>query len=581
MNDNNHPDLRTNEPAAGQRPVPPPPPNSGQQPVPPPFRAAYPPPVPRVLTAEYQTVLAASSKKRTKILAPILLLFCIWLVESIVLSGVGFVSLITLGVFYGILFWYYGDRSVSVPAVILCVPALLIAAANSLYYNPSTRFFTAVAAGAVVATQILLLSGASKATLFSFEMLRDAGRRLVGTPIADLDIPFRGAFSSPKGKSTRTGLFIFLGLVISVPLALILFSLFAGADEAYARGMRTLFYEILRLSPNKLVVDLIFGVLLACGLFAVLVTCKAEIPFIRRPKEHKGWLPSALVITVTAVLLLVTLSFVAVQFNYLFLGSRGFLPQDMNYSEYARRGFFEMSWASGFIFLIVALALGLVGRENAKVSPVVRLLLVFLCLGDGVILASAVKRMLLYVEVNGLSVKRILTLWFMVIVAACLIFLMVKCIAPRFKAMPFMMGSILVCCVALSFVNLDGWIAQYNVNGFLSGRLTQTSDFLDHLGTLSYSATPATAKLIGSELDTAETHEKIMLQLKRQRDTYEKRDTVYAFTFDQPEAKRIYDQYKTELDSVREYFYLDDYDDDYSSNDSYIDEYAVPMRNHG
>ena len=197
------------------------------------------------------------------------------------------------------------------------------------------------------------------------------------------------------------------------------------------------------------------------------------------------------------------------------------------------------------------------------------------------ILASAVKRMLLYVEVNGLSVKRILTLWFMVIVAACLIFLMVKCIAPRFKAMPFMMGSILVCCVALSFVNLDGWIAQYNVNGFLSGRLTQTSDFLDHLGTLSYSATPATAKLIGSELDTAETHEKIMLQLKRQRDTYEKRDTVYAFTFDQPEAKRIYDQYKTELDSVREYFYLDDYDDDYSSNDSYIDEYAVPMRNHG
>lgn len=108
--------------------------------------------------------------------------------------------------------------------------------------------------------------------------------------------------------------------------------------------------------------------------------------------------------------------FIAVQFWDLFSAFAGRLSGTERYSEFAREGFFELCRVAAIngLVLLGADLLAKKGRADSRALRIFNAVLVALTL---LILASAARKMLLYIQVYGLTAKRVLTMAFMTMLA--------------------------------------------------------------------------------------------------------------------------------------------------------------------
>ncbi|MET0402902.1 MAG: DUF4173 domain-containing protein [Cystobacter sp.] len=167
-------------------------------------------------------------------------------------------------------------------------------------------------------------------------------------------------------------------------------------------------------------------------------------------------------LTLVVLVDLLFLGFVSLQLAFMWGGAR--LPLGLTYSEYARRGFFELLAVS-----VLTLGLSLVLeqwtrlRDRAQVvafrsacTAMVGLVLV--------VLASAVKRMMLYESVYGYTELRVYTHVFMGALAAVLAW---RVVTLWWRPERFALGALvggLGFLVALNLLNPDAFIARNNLN---------------------------------------------------------------------------------------------------------------------
>jgi hypothetical protein len=203
-------------------------------------------------------------------------------------------------------------------------------------------------------------------------------------------------------------------------------------------------------------------------------------------------------ITVLACVNLLFALFVGVQFHYFFGGQTNINLEGFTYSEYARRGFFELLLVS-VLSLLLFLGLGAIANRSSQ-----RLRVVFSSLGIllvalvGVILYSAFLRLQLYEMAYGFSRLRTYTHIFMVWLGI-LLFISVVLEAIR-KPYMFALSLILVSIgfgATLAVINVDGFIARQNV---LRARQGYELD-VQYLTQLSDDAVPALVQLYGQEQD--------------------------------------------------------------------------------
>ncbi len=200
-------------------------------------------------------------------------------------------------------------------------------------------------------------------------------------------------------------------------------------------------------------------------------------------------------IVVLTLLDLVYLVFVAIQFAFLFGGTEAAAMKG-GWAEYARSGFFQLVEVS-CINLAAVLAAAVLGVDRAKKgAPGRRALLALsalLLLFTAVILCSALWRMWLYISVYGLSLLRALTLWGMAFLAVCLAAAGLRLFWTGFRFFPVFLAAGLSLWLAFSFANIDGRIADYNVNAWLRGSVEQIDT--DYLTALGPAALPALRRL--------------------------------------------------------------------------------------
>jgi hypothetical protein len=160
----------------------------------------------------------------------------------------------------------------------------------------------------------------------------------------------------------------------------------------------------------------------------------------------------------------------------------------MVFSEYARKGFFQLVWAvvfAGLIFLIVYRSFAHHGMK----WPLKVLHLLFL-VQTGVIAISALKRMNIYQEAYGFTVLRLFVEWFIYLVLALIV---VGCLSVvlkwSFRNVVYTSGCVgLVAFVVLATLNIDYVIARKNVTRFVEEG--KTLDF-GYLNKLSIDTLPA------------------------------------------------------------------------------------------
>lgn len=224
------------------------------------------------------------------------------------------------------------------------------------------------------------------------------------------------------------------GLAIGLPLALIFAVLFASADPIFRRGLDDVLG--LRIDLGTLPGRILFTIVAAWLAMGMLASVVIGLPDSTRTGAPEGEVRSpgvAAVLLAAAPMVLGTLeatvilvmvnavvaAFVTLQIAYLFGGLDTLGAVGLTYSDYARRGFFELVAAAVLAGIVVA-SLEVVVRKRSRGYVGAGLVLLGL---TAVVLVSAALRLSLYQQAYGWTELRFYVLIAIAYIAAALLVL--------------------------------------------------------------------------------------------------------------------------------------------------------------
>ncbi|MFF3781229.1 DUF4153 domain-containing protein [Streptomyces sp. NPDC001933] len=294
----------------------------------------------------------------------------------------------------------------------------------------------------------------------------------------------RGVHALTAGSRGRLGV-VLRSVAVAVVLLIVFGALFASADAAFADVLGDLMPDVsLTGTPWRFLLFLV-------GLIGALAAAYAAAAPIRwdgltvRPGKARGRVEWALPLIVLNLLFAV---FIAVQLTVLLGGYDKVMAEtDLSYSEYARQGFWQLLWATVLTLLVIALALRWAPRGKSGDRTLVRTVLGVLCLLTLIVVASALRRMDLYVDAYGLTRLRIsvaaVELWLGVV----LVLIMAAGVFGARMLPRAVAASAAVAVLAFGLISPDGLIAEQNVQRYRDDHSIDVA----YLKDLSADAVPA------------------------------------------------------------------------------------------
>ncbi|MFI6333409.1 DUF4153 domain-containing protein [Streptomyces sp. NPDC050535] len=278
-------------------------------------------------------------------------------------------------------------------------------------------------------------------------------------------------------------------LAVTAVLLLVFGALFAGADAAFADLLGDLVPDTsVSGGPWRLLL-LVLGLV---GALAVAHTAAAPVQWDRvevpagRPRGRVEWALPLIVLTGLFA------TFNAVQLAVLFGGYDAVLKKTgQTYAEYARQGFWQLLLVTLLTLLVIVFALRWAPRDGGQDRKLVRAVLGTLCVLALVVVASAVRRMDMYVEAYGLTRLRVSVMAVELWLGLVIVLIMAAGVwgarwLPRVVAASAAAGVL-----AFGLMSPDGLIAERNVQ-----RYEDTGDFdLYYALNLSADAVPALDEL--------------------------------------------------------------------------------------
>lgn len=254
-----------------------------------------------------------------------------------------------------------------------------------------------------------------------------------------------------KKSSRKTKEFI-TGVLIAVPVLAVVLALLSGADWVFGRFFQELFYGF---DIGSIILHSIL-ILIVAALFYSFIN---SISFENQTKEFtpKGEVFEPVTMGITVGLLLVAyLFFTYVQFRYLF-GTSG-LPQGMNYSDYARSGFFQL-------LVVIAINLGLFGAtiRYAKKSRMLIAMLGALLVMTGVMIVSAFVRQGLYIDAYGYTWLRTAAYTFTIFLSAVTAVYFLRLFLPKLPLLKISFLLLVAWYITFGYMNVDNVIASSKI----------------------------------------------------------------------------------------------------------------------
>ena len=274
---------------------------------------------------------------------------------------------------------------------------------------------------------------------------------------------------------------------------------------SYDEQFTNLLNRIFSFSPEKIfesIGDIILSLLLGVMLFAVLFT---NVIADKKPadtaeaseKTTHGFslqiFPKPLVAAfVTPILLLYVLFFIS-QWSYYVSAFTHVLPEGLTYAQYAREGFFQLCTVCVFNALLMICMQAFMRRAPEEKGILRRILAGIISLFTLILIATALSKMVLYIDAYGMTQARVLATWAILLLAVIFILSLIHVFCKKFP----LFIAILLTCVLFSLIlflpNINGIIADYNVDAYLSGKLSSVD--VEALRDLDYAAAPALSRL--------------------------------------------------------------------------------------
>jgi len=358
----------------------------------------------------------------------------------------------------------------------LSIPVLMLSMTYFFFCNEVLMVLNILALPLLILLQTLLITGVNSFSWHSPAIIIDLILGIFYRCTVHAMKPFKlisrllhGKSDDKSEKSRSLGIRILTGLLLSVPLVIVLLALLSSADMVFGRLVEMLpdFFERINLGNvlGRAIVTLIIFIISFSYIWSVGHGEKcAEGAFEElKPgtQEQKRRLDPVTVITVTVAVDILYVIFVIIQFAYLFVQSG--LPEGLTYSEYARKGFFELILVSLLNIGLLACTLTFTKKGPAGIEISLKVLYTIMIGCTFVMLFSAHYRMLLYENAYGFTFLRVMTHAFMVFLLVLFVITLARVWIDR---LPLLKPYIAVAAAAftiINYINVDALIAKNNL----------------------------------------------------------------------------------------------------------------------
>ncbi len=401
---------------------------------------------------------------RSRLLLAAALAFCLLLVNALGWPwGAG--NTVTVFAWYALLLPAVGREALlrRRESRVLLAYNLLLAVSFSLTSNPFFRLWNFLALALLIPLQAASLPAWDLLPWWRPAMLKDR-----------LELLCRGAFchlgAAPAALSAgrekkSVSLTVVLGSAAALALVSVLLPILASADALFAAATRGL-TEFIQLHFARGLWKFFWALVLTPFLFGLLYALR-HTP-ARAGTHTLCTVDSALFAIILGALDVLYLLFLAVQSAGLFGGPEYLAQRGLSYAEWARSGFFQIVGVT-IVNLAALMAALTFSQQEDRAWRVLRGLAATLVGESFILLVSAAWRMTLYVSAYGLSFKRLMTYWGMVMMALFLLAALEKVWRPDRsfcrRAFPLALAGWLV----INCIPVDYLIAKNQVDRYLSG----------------------------------------------------------------------------------------------------------------
>lgn len=274
----------------------------------------------------------------------------------------------------------------------------------------------------------------------------------------------RENINETKGHQMLT---VALGIVLAIPALLIILPLLSSADA----GFEYMAGNIVEYIQQHLIVTLIrmvFAIPVAAYLYGLAFggihgrnTERLRKERIQEAGRELRRIPETALCTAMTVICLVYVIFIWMQGGYLFSAFRGFYPYGYTYSQYARRGFFELCQISAWNLVLLG-GTAVFSRRRIQEHKGLKIVSIVLSILTLLLIVTAMSKLGMYIDIYGLTVNRILPMVFMIWLAVVFVVVMLRQ-SKDFPAARFciMAGAVLFCMLCVFPV--EAWAEAYNV----------------------------------------------------------------------------------------------------------------------
>ncbi len=407
----------------------------------------------------------------------------------------GFLLMISLYVITTVFLAIKGARF-NAMAVISALSAVTLSFGLILSDNPVIHFFSYTYALITYLYYVYSSFGNSLKNGFCDLVTIDYLKALFVLPFAAFGSLFTAIFTGKKGgKAFRR---LLLGIAIAIiPTAIVLSLL--SYDAGFTKLMDKIFdFDFADVWSHFVSLNLAIPLsAFGYGLFisASKNNCKDKITAesCSKASEKIKFAPIITVLAATLPILAVYVVFFISQWKYYISGFTGVLPKGFVYSEYAREGFFQLCTVSIINLVVIALVMSFSKRKAKAESVAVKILCILYSLATLVLISTALAKMIMYINIYGLTPKRVYAAWFEIVLAIVFLLVILKQFIPKFNVIITSLALLVVCFSVLALANTDGIIADYNVDKYLDGSLDSVD--VEMLADLGDPAIPALVRL--------------------------------------------------------------------------------------
>lgn len=463
--------------------------------------------------------LTGESMGRYRLFLLLTLGFCLLMVDGFLWHGPCAGLTATVFAWYALTLAWLGPKGFETRfSRVLLAANLFLAATMALGSNEYFRFWNLLAL--VVLIPVQAVAGLASRPWWEPWMLGERYELLFRGLFGNLWACFAAAVPEKRTEEKpRRTMAVVLGLCGAVALVSILLPVLTSADALFAASLEALNLDIRALHFSDGLQRLFWALVFTPFVFSLLYAM-AHPKRLCPPQEKKlpQWDALGFALALAAVDVLY-LAFLAVQSAGLFGGPEYVERLGVSYAEWARSGFFQMVGVTA-VNLSLTLAAMSLSRREGKAWAILRWLCGLLAAESLVLLASAAWRMTLYVSAYGLSFKRFMTYWGMVMMALFLLMGLWKAGNPDFQFCKWAFPAALAGWLILNCVPVDYLVARNQVDRYLDGQSSTVSvNYLVH--SLSYDTLSQLERLDGgkrvTEYDGNSAGEASLAELLAQR----------------------------------------------------------------